>query len=270
MVVLALIWLVFASVSDLRKREVPNWLSFSLITFALVYRAVYAVIFSNLMFFIYGLLGLGVFIALGYLFYYGRLFAGGDTKLLMSLGPILPFAASIYSNLVILAVFLLIMLFAGSIYGLIWSTVLAVINKKTFFRELKKQFKARKNLFYISFLFFVASLVIVLLYRNLSFVVFPIIFILFPILYIYAKSVEEICMIKLVNVRELTEGDWLYSAVKVKGKIIKPNWEGLSLKELKLLKSYRGKVKVKQGIPFVPVFLLAFIILIIVLNLIFA
>ena len=35
LIILALIWLIFAVISDLKTREVPNWLNFSLIIFAL-------------------------------------------------------------------------------------------------------------------------------------------------------------------------------------------------------------------------------------------
>jgi prepilin signal peptidase PulO-like enzyme (type II secretory pathway) len=68
-------------------------------------------------------------------------------------------------------------------------------------------------------------------------------------------------MIVLINPRKLTEGDWLYEKVKVGRKIVRPNWEGLSQEELILLRRYKRKIKVKQGIPFVPAFFFAFILL---------
>jgi Flp pilus assembly protein protease CpaA len=52
LIILAGIWLVIASLQDIKKREVPNWLNFSLIIFALGYRAIYASINSDLMFFV--------------------------------------------------------------------------------------------------------------------------------------------------------------------------------------------------------------------------
>jgi prepilin signal peptidase PulO-like enzyme (type II secretory pathway) len=73
-------------------------------------------------------------------------------------------------------------------------------------------------------------------------------------------------MIKLVNVKELTLGDWLYKAVKVGKRVIRPNWEGLNEKELALIqKNYKKKIFVKQGLPFIPAFLIAFIILIFII-----
>ena len=69
-------------------------------------------------------------------------------------------------------------------------------------------------------------------------------------------------MIKSVTVNKLTVGDWLYEDVKVKGKIIKSTWNGLSKKEINLLRKSKNKVKVRYGIPYAPVFFLAFLTLV--------
>ena len=123
---LALIWIIFAVVQDLKKREIADWLNFSLIIFALGFRFFYSW-FSDgdWGFFYQGLIGLGIFIAVGYLFYYGRLFAGGDAKLMIALGAVLPLSYSFYTNLNIFMGFLIIFLFVGAVYGLIWSVVLS-------------------------------------------------------------------------------------------------------------------------------------------------
>lgn len=266
LIVLAFIWLIIASYLDLKKREIPNWLNFSLVIFALAYRAFYASINSDLWFFINGLIGFGILFIIANLFYYGRVFAGGDAKLLMALGVILPFSSLLVSNLVVLAVFVFLLLLSGSIYGLLYSFVLVLMNKKKFSAEVKKQFKKKKKIFKLAFLFFIAFFIIVFLLNfylgEISLFVLPFLILLYPFLFVYAKAVEESCMIKLVNTKDLTEGDWLYQAVKFKGRKIIPNWEGLSLEEIKLLKKGNKKVLVKQGIPFVPSFLIAFLLLI--------
>lgn len=38
LIVLCLIWIAFAVIQDLRKREIANWLNFSLIIFAIAFR----------------------------------------------------------------------------------------------------------------------------------------------------------------------------------------------------------------------------------------
>ena len=98
LVVLALIWLIFAVVSDLKTREIPNWLNFSLILFALGGRFFYSVFSDNWDFLIQGFFGLAVFFLLANLLYFGRFFAGGDAKLMMALGPILPFGVGFLEN----------------------------------------------------------------------------------------------------------------------------------------------------------------------------
>jgi Flp pilus assembly protein protease CpaA len=266
LIVLALVWLIFASISDIRKLEVPDWLSFSLIIFAVAYRAVYSIIISDWMFLVYGLFGLGVFIILGYLFYYSRLFAGGDAKLLFGIGAILAVSSTIWNNLIIFGVFIFLVLLAGSVYGLVWSIVVSIINRESFSKEWKKQYKDYRILL-IGCITVAVILFVALLFLQQPVLLFiPLFVIAYPLLFIYAKSVEESGMIRLVSASQLTEGDWLYSAVKIKGKIIQPNWEGLSTKELKLFKNYKGKIKVKYGIPFVPAFLLAFVALLFYLR----
>jgi prepilin signal peptidase PulO-like enzyme (type II secretory pathway) len=67
-------------------------------------------------------------------------------------------------------------------------------------------------------------------------------------------------MVKSVSAGKLTVGDWLYQKVRVGRKLIKPYWEGLSEEEVKLLRKSKKKIKIKQGIPFVPSFFLAFLL----------
>jgi hypothetical protein len=92
-----------------------------------------------------------------------------------------------------------------------------------------------------------------------------------PILLFFAKAIEESSMSKFVKINDLTVGDWLVRPLRVmvgrKIRIIEPDWEGLSEKELLLIqKNYRKKVLVKYGLPFVPAILLAFILLIWILK----
>jgi len=265
LIILALVWLVIASYCDLKKREVPNWLNFSLIIFALAYRAFYASINDDLMLFVYGLAGFLVFFGLAYAFYYARIFAGGDAKLLMGLGAILPFYSSIPGNLLNLWAFIFLFLLAGSFYGLLYSSILVVKNKKKFAGEFKKEFKSRKGLVYICLVLAVLSFGFYIYMQEIILLLLPLLLIIFPFLFVYARSVENSCMIVGVPGNKATVGDWLYEKVKVRGKIVKPNWEGLSEEEVRLLRNVK-KVKIKQGVPFVPVFLIAFVILIILKN----
>jgi len=263
LIVIAVIWLIVASYSDLKKREVPNWLNFSLVAFALAYRAFYSAFTYNWMFFVYGLLGFGFFFLLAYAFYYARIFAGGDAKLLMGLGAILPFTSYLITNSVIFGVFIFLLFAVGGVYGLIYSGVLVALNKKNFFKEFKKQLRLRKYFVVVGFVFALISLIFVLYEGEKILLLLSLIIFAFPFLLIYGKSAEEACMIKLVKAKDVTVGDWLYEQVKVGKRKIKPNWEGLGEEEVKLLKKSRKKVKIKYGVPFVPAFLIAFILLVV-------
>ena len=58
--------------------------------------------------------------------------------------------------------------------------------------------------------------------------------------------------------------------IKIKEKIIKYKWDGINEKELKLIKENFDegrKIKIKKGVPFIPVFLIAFILTFIFGNL---
>ncbi len=261
LLVLALVWIVFAVVQDLRSREVANWLNFSLIIFALGFRFFYSLFSQNSFAFFYqGLIGLGIFFILGNLLYYGRMFAGGDAKLMIALGAVLPFSEIFLINLKIFILFFLIFLFFGAFYGLAWSLFLGLRNFKNFKKEFSKRLKKNKKLIYLV-MFFGLCLMAFGFADNLLFFIGILIFIL-PYFYTYAKSVDEACMIKRIKTDKLTEGDWLYEDVKVGKKLIKEKWEGLSKEDIKLIKKKYKEIKIRQGIPFTPVFLVSFLVLV--------
>ena len=261
LICLGLVWIIFAVVQDSRKHEVANWLNFSLIIFALGFRFFWS-LFSrdgNSNFFFQGLIGLGIFFVLGNLFYYGRIYAGGDAKLMIALGAVLPVYYNIKDNLKLFLVFLFLFLFAGAIYGLVSSFILAIRGGKNFRREFAKQFLKNKKLVYI---FSSAGILISAFgFYNGIFLALGIFCFIIPYLYLFAKSVDESCMIKQIDARKLTEGDWLYKNVKIGKKLIRANWDGLSGDEIRMLVRARKKVFIRQGIPYTPVFLIAFLIL---------
>ena len=135
--VLGIIWIFFAVVQDLKTREIANWLNFSLIIFALGFRFFYSLFIGEFGFFYQGIYGLGIFFIIGNLFYYGRIFAGGDAKLMIALGAVLPFKESFYENLNFFLIFLAVFLFVGAIYSLITSLWFSFRNFKSFKKHEK-------------------------------------------------------------------------------------------------------------------------------------
>src|SRR3989338_5509066 len=236
LVALALVWMIFAVVQDLRKREIANWVNFSLIIFAIGFRFFYSLFNgvedgTGFSFFYQGLIGLGIFFILGILLFYCKVFV----------------------------LFLILFLFSGAVYGLFVSGALIFNHFKEFKKEFSKQFKKNKNIFILSL--FLASFFIVLGFSDSFMVYFGILIFIIPYFYLSAKAIDEVCMIKKISPKNLTEGDWLYKDVRVGNRIIKKRWDGLTKEEIKLLKK-KNYVFVRQGIPFSPAFLIAFLFLI--------
>lgn len=258
--VLALVWIIFASIQDLKSREVANWLNFSLIVFALGFRFFYSV-FSDtgFGFFYQGLIGFGIFLIIGNLLYYSRMFAGGDAKLMIALGTILPFSKSFLINIKIFALFLFLFLFVGAVYGLAITIFLSLKNFRIFKKEFFKRLKKNKNWIYF-IMFFGLVLAVLGFFENILFILGVIVFI-FPYFYLYAKTVDNVCMVKRFKTKDLTEGEWLYEKVKIGKQVIKPSWEGLSKEEIRLIKKKYKFIKIKQGVAFIPVFLISFLVL---------
>ncbi len=261
LIVLALIWIIFAVVQDLRTREVSNWLNFSLIIFALGFRFIYCLFSSeSFAFFYQGLIGLGIFFVIGNLLYYGRTFAGGDAKLMIALGTILPFSENFFTNLKFFILFFLIFLLIGAFYGLIISAALSLRNFKKLKKEFYIQLKNNKKVVYSVMILGLVLMAFWFVENLLLF--FGILVFILPYFYFYGKAVDEICMVKKVKTKDLKEGDWLYKNLRVGRKLIKISWEGLNKDDIKLIKKKYREIMIKQGIPFTPVFLISFLILI--------
>lgn len=258
--VLALIWIIFAVVQDLKSREIADWLNYSLIIFALGFRFFYSLFTSEWNFFLLGVGGFMIFFALANLFYYGRIFAGGDAKLLMAFGAVLPLQISILDNLKNFGMFILLFLIVGALYGLIYSLVLGIKNWGKFKKEFVLQFK--KNKFLVYGILILAIVVICLAFIEEMFLFLGLLLFIFPYLFLYAKSVDEVCMVRRVAVSKLTEGDWLYEDIKIGNKVIKATWDGLNKKDLSLLKKRKKFVIVRYGIQYAPVFLISFMLFI--------
>lgn len=260
LIFLGLVWIVGAILQDLRRREVDNIWNFSLIFFALAYRASLSIYTGDYWFFINGVLGFVIFLILGNLFYYLRIFAGGDAKLMIALGPLLPLSYNWIANAKIFGIFILLFLVTGSVYVLFWSFILVINHWKRFRKEFFKQVKSFRKIILAGILFFIFWIVLGYFLNESLFTIMGIIVLMFVVLFVFAKSVEESCMIKSVRPDKVTEGDWLYNDVLVKGKKIKADWEGVSKRELLLIKKrYNKKILIKEGIPFTPGFLFGFL-----------
>ncbi len=256
--VLALAFIIFAVLQDIKSKEIANWINFSLVIFALGFRFFYSLFQNdNFSFFYNGLIGLGIFFILGNVLYYSKIFAGGDAKLMIALGAILPYK-NILPNFQIFLDFFFIFLIVGFCYILISSIILCARHFKKFRKEFARQFKSNKILMIASI-----SLGIILLLLGFVeglFAVVGLLIFLTSYLYLYSKTVDESCMVVKIRSKELREGDWLYSNVRIGKKTIYAKWEGLSKNEIREIKKKYKEIKIRQGVPFSPVFLISFLI----------
>ena len=256
LVFFGLTWLLMASFFDLATREVPDWISYSMIALGLTFRLFASIIDKSIWPFMYGLLGYGVFFILGCFMYYTKQWGGGDAKLLMGIGAVFatPFFGAEYSWPYWLIIMLNILI-CGAIYSLVWMDVLAIKNWKQTIHKLHKQ----------NFRGLIITALIAIIVTSLSYIFLPRTFTviiavtsvlgLFTIVLLhYAKAIEGIAMIKKIPLAQATEGDWLAKDVKVGRKlIISKESLGLTKEDLKKLKKLKIKeVCIRYGIPFAP------------------
>lgn len=261
---LALVWIIFAVFSDMKTREIPNWLNFSLVIFALAFRFFYSLfVHESFSFFYQGLIGFGIFLLLGNLLYYSKLFAGGDAKLFMSLGAVLPIFLNFKDNVKVFVLFLIVYLISGAIYGIFMSIYFGIRNweklKKEFCLQLKEN---RKMIIFFLFMSFVLIFFSFFIWEIFYVGVFCLFMIYF---YLYIKSVDESCMVKFLKVSDITEGDWLYEDLEIGKRLIKAKWDGLTNEEISFLFKHVEKVWIRWGIQFAPVFLISFLVVVLVL-----
>jgi Flp pilus assembly protein protease CpaA len=243
--IIVFIALAIASYTDIKKREVPDWLSFSFIAASLAYALSRSVVDWSLIPITNSILGLAIFWIIANILYYGRLFAGGDAKLLAGIGAALGINLSFLINTLII----------GGLYGLVYSLVLALIHIKTVKAEFGKV--KIKKIPFILLAFF--SLALGIIMNSFVFYLITALAVISPLLYAFTFAVEKSALIKLVHPEKLAEGDWLASDLKIGNQMIKSNFEGLSKSEISLIKKANKPVKIKYGLPFVPVFFLAFL-----------
>ncbi|HLD43638.1 MAG TPA: A24 family peptidase [Candidatus Nanoarchaeia archaeon] len=262
----ALTWLGIASYTDIKTREVPDWLSYSLIAFGFGYRLLASVIYQDISFILAGLLGFVALLSFGALMFYTGQWGGGDSKILMGLGALIGLETTPYSML--LSFFSNILL-VGGVYGVVWSIGLAASHFSRFRGEFRKQVSGREFKTTLAVIWILAGaglgLILVMGMTLLYGAVIGILFVM-PFLFAAVKAVELSSMYSYVKPDKLTEGDWIAEDVVVGKKVVAgPKDLGISkdqIKELTLLysKGRVGRIRVKSGIPFVPSFLIAFLI----------
>lgn len=253
--------LFFASVTDFRSREVPDLLSYGFLSFSIAYGLLKAWVLGSWQPVLAMLSGLVVLGGLGLLLLYGGQWGGADMKLLAALGALFGLWVGQYDALL----FLVLLLFTGAAYGIVYTLALAAAHREAFVSALREQLVlprvrwARRITLAACFLI----LLLVFIVRTTPLLLFAVLLYLFFWLWVTVRVVENELLTKEYAVAQLTEGDWVTHDVVVHGKTVYKKSElGVTKKDIAALR--RAKVKrvmVKEGIPFVPSFLAAFILL---------
>jgi len=265
--VIAGVILVFATITDIRSTEVPDWLSYAGIAAGIGLHSVLAITSWSVQPLISLGLGLLIFVPLGLLMYYAGQWGGGDSKLMMALGALfgLSFSMSHFS-----VAFLINTLLAGALYGLGSVAFIAARNYAKIapvYGTLAKQ----KPMLIARLFSMLAAIALILVVVSLDIPVrAPLLILagLLPLLtysLLVTKAVEQCCMLKTIPPSELREGDWIVKDVVVAGKrITGPKDLGVTKEQIaelqRLSKKHTILVEIKNGIPFVPSFLLAFVL----------
>lgn len=260
--IIAFIALIIGSYTDFKTREVPDWLSYGLVFTGVFLHLLASLIYSEWVLLLKSIAGLAVAAAVAIPMFYLGQWGGGDSKMLMALGSIigLDFSYSAFLVSLLVNIFLL-----GAIYGILYGAVLAVRHKNNFWDKFKKVLYEKKNIKLRMALLIVCTLIFVISFfaPSLRIALLLLILVLIISFYLWAfvKAVEKAVMYKLVSPAKLTEGDWIAKDVMVKGrKICGPKDLGVTLKQIRELKRLKvKKILIKEGIPFVPSYLLAFL-----------
>lgn len=269
LILTGLIGLIIATIVDIKKREVPDWINYNLIAVGLSLKLMQSIATASYYIIAYALASLAIMFIIANIFYHTKQWGGGDAKLLMAFGALYapPFLGTKYPFLLILFISIFI---AGAIYGIIYTTFLIFKNKSKFkqeFRIISKKLKLIKLI--IASLTAISIIISFFTTNYLIKFAIPLAFILallYTYLWIILKSVEHCHMYKRISPEKLTEGDWIARDIYHKDKLIYSRKSpGIEKKDIKKLIKYDIKsVLIKEGIPFAPAFLLGFILALII------
>jgi Flp pilus assembly protein protease CpaA len=273
-IIIAFIVLIIGSITDFWRREVHDYVSYGLMAASIGVACAYSLAYWSISYIVHSLLGLIIGIIIGYLMFYLGQWGGGDSKIIMGLGAAIGFNAfSILGqkNYWFLITLINTILF-GAVYGLGWSIFLAIKHRKDFVKSLRNLGKQRNIIIarasLLGFTLISAVAIILFIRDELRMLLLIILAAILAVFYswIFMKVIEESCMIKRVSADVLTEGDWINKDIYIgKRYIAGPKDLGISREQISLLKKYskNGKIKkieVKEGIPFIPAFLVGLLI----------
>ena len=197
--IIALITLIIATISDIKTKEIPDYLNYSVIALALVLRLIYSLFTSNYSLIIYALITLVIMYALGSLMSYTRQWGGGDTKILIALSVLFSTKIQIFEftrlgNFPYIITFIFNLLLAGSVYSIIYMLILAIKNRNKFMKSYK-EISIEKNMIILKIIVFILALTIIIssiFFDQIILTMLALFIILYFYIFLLAKIVEKI------------------------------------------------------------------------------
>lgn len=268
-IAIALIGTIFATITDLKNRWVPDFVNYSLIFAGLGGNIVVSAITHSIKPLAFSLAGAGFFYLISLAMFYGGAWGGGDAKLMVGIGALIPTYPAILTSYVkvnsapwpfAITLWFNALIF-GAVFGLIATAWLAIKHRQKVGIELIKTLKKNKLVPLIAPAILVGPAIMFVFNLPTPLAVLWIIGCLLALSLLVTKAVEKVCMYRIIPPTKLVVGDWIIEEIKLLGKIIyKPKKYGIEQEDIdKLIKfEKQGKlkqVKIKEGLPYIPAIL---------------
>ena len=271
-IAVALIGVLAGSITDLKERIIPNWITYSMIAFGIGGHVILSLLNKSIWPIAYSLGAAGVFFVISMLMFYSGAWAGGDTKTLIGFGALIPIYPLVLQNWLnpniafwpfMFTLWINILIF-GAIMGLLFGVYIIVKNLYKFIEEFKRIVRVYRLLIHL--ITFTALIPIAVYFFKLTIdMLVALIWVacaVFFYIFLLTKSVENISMYKTLSTKKLIEGDWIVEKVFSGNKLIyKPKRIGVVQEDIdKILKSGVKTVEVKEGIPMIPAYFIGLIV----------
>lgn len=259
LLITSFIYLLMASIIDIKKRIMYDYGTYF---FGIIF-----IILRVFDFFKTGDIGafrgiyyfsIGTFVISYILFRFGY-WGGGDLKLITTLSIGIPFFST-DKQLLFFWNFLINTTFAAIIWTAIWEISLII-------KKWRVLIKKDKYYVIITLLILLISINISIFSTNQLVKLISLLLGVIPFV-LYVKKLEITLHIIQKKVKDLEEGDWILEDIKLpKNRIVKKTKIGLLTQDIELLqKSKLKSIAIKDGIPFVPSFLIALIMTLLIIN----
>ncbi|MFH1055898.1 MAG: prepilin peptidase [Candidatus Altiarchaeota archaeon] len=271
-IVVTLLMLLLASISDLKTGEIPEKFSMGLVAFILAVSAAHSVYSWDLSHILASVEFGAILFVMGYVVFYFGGWGGGDVKIIAGVGCLLgyldstgftwPNSSFISFHMPPFVTYLIDMAFMSTPYVIVYTLVLG-LGRPVVFSYFLSRLREPRNLVFVF-----VSVMPALLAFYLGFGVLLYTYLLVPLFLlatIYMKAVEEIVLTKGIRISELKEWDILSEDLVVDGVRVaqRRNIEGITPEQLARIRELAASgripdaIRIRWGIKFAPILLIS-------------